>query len=67
MNANARPLRSVPDYLTLSQAAELVQCNSETLRRAIRDRRLSAGKVGRHWRIRRADLDAWMYGDGRGK
>ncbi len=45
------------EILTVAQAAEYLQVNPETVRRAARAGRLPAARIGRQWRIRRADLD----------
>lgn len=46
--------------LTCSQAAQRAGCHVQTIRTAIRNRRLHARYVGRSPRIAIADLDAWM-------
>lgn len=46
--------------LTVEQAATRAACNPETIRRAIRQGRLAASRVGTHWRVKPADLDEWM-------
>ena len=48
----------MPDILTVEQTARYLQVNPETVRRAARSGRIPAVRIGRHWRIRRADLDA---------
>lgn len=46
------------DYLTVAQAAALLQVDSSTIRRWIDQGRLPAYRVGdRHLRLRRADVD----------
>jgi excisionase family DNA binding protein len=45
------------DLLLTSEVAEGWRVNVETVRRAIREKRIRAIKVGRHWRIRRKELD----------
>lgn len=50
---------------TLAEAAELLSCHRETLRRAIRNGSLQAAKLGRGFRISRSDLESfWMASGG---
>ena len=51
---------------TLAEAAELLSCHRETLRRAIRDGELRAAKLGREFRISRPDLEAFWIACGGG-
>jgi excisionase family DNA binding protein len=46
--------------LTVAEAAQLAACHPETIRRAARDGRLPALRVGRAIRVRAADVDAWL-------
>ena len=58
-----------PVFLTIAEAARRVRCCERTIRRAIDSGALRAGKVGGSrgsrggYRIRPADLEAWVYGD----
>ena len=52
---------------TLSEAAELLSCHKETLRRAIMDGQLQAARLGRGWRITRIDLEAFWTAKGGGE
>jgi excisionase family DNA binding protein len=58
-----------PEYLTVAEAAAELQCHERTIRRAIDRGALRAGRVrGANaargsWRIRREDLDAWLYAE----
>lgn len=57
---------------TLAEAADLLSCHPETLRRAIKEGTLRAAKLGREYRISRTDLQAFwsarggqdLFGDG---
>ena len=49
---------------TLAEAAQLLSCHSETLRRAIKDGTLRAAKLGREYRISRSDLQAFWTSRG---
>ncbi|MCW3010789.1 MAG: DNA-binding protein [Solirubrobacterales bacterium] len=58
-----------PAFLTIAEAAARVRCCERTIRRAIDTGALRAGVVRRErggrgaYRIRPADLDAWLFGD----
>ncbi|MDR2077239.1 MAG: excisionase family DNA-binding protein [Desulfovibrio sp.] len=51
---------------TLIEAAALLSCHRETLRRAIRDGALRAARLGRAYRISRLDLEAFWTACGGG-
>jgi excisionase family DNA binding protein len=57
------------EYVTVAEAAEELRCHERTIRRAIDRGALRAGRVrGANaargsWRIRREDLDAWLYAE----
>lgn len=45
---------------TLAEAAKLLSCHPETLRRAIKDGSLRAARLGREYRVSRAEIqDFW--------
>jgi excisionase family DNA binding protein len=48
------------DVLTVEEAAEFLRCSPDTVKRRARAGELPASKIGRAWRFRRADLDAWL-------
>lgn len=52
---------------TLAEAAALLSCHSETLRRAIRDGKLRAAKLGKSFRISRSDLESFWSASGGGE
>jgi excisionase family DNA binding protein len=64
---DASPL---PAFLTIAEAAQRVRCCERTIRRAVDSGALRAGRIravdGKRgaFRIRPADLETWMYGDG---
>jgi excisionase family DNA binding protein len=64
------PRFAAVEFLTIAEAAAVVRCCERTVRRAIDTGELRAGRLRGQpgsrggFRIRRADLDAWMYGDG---
>lgn len=59
------------EYLTIAEAAERVRCCERTIRRAIESGALRAGRIRGErssrggYRIRPADLDAWLFDDAR--
>lgn len=52
---------------TLAEAARLLSCHKETLRRAIRSGELRAARLGREYRISRLDLQAFWTTQGGGE
>ena len=52
---------------TLAEVADMLSCHAETLRRAIRDGSLRAARLGREYRISRADLEAFWVVQGGGE
>lgn len=50
---------------TLSEAAELLNCHKETVRREIKSGNLRAAKIGKEYRLSKADLeDYWSLRGG---
>ena len=52
---------------TLAEAAEVLSCHKETLRRAIQAGELQAARLGREYRISRADLQVFWTAQGGGE
>lgn len=52
------------DVMTAAQAAEFLQTSRDTVLRKARAGTLPAAKLGREWRFRRSDLDAWLAAGG---
>jgi excisionase family DNA binding protein len=52
---------------TLAEAAAVLSCHKETLRRAIGVGELQAARLGREFRISRADLQAFWTAQGGGE
>jgi excisionase family DNA binding protein len=50
----------VDEYLTIEEAANRVKVKPDTLRLWLRTGRLKGLKAGRLWRVRTADLDAFL-------
>jgi excisionase family DNA binding protein len=51
----------VPDIMTPEQAAEYLQVNRETIYRYIRQGKLLAAKLGRHYRIPRRSVELLLW------
>ena len=54
---------SVPDFqsfLTTDEVLTYLRITPRTIYRLIRNGELPAMRIGRQWRFRRADLDAWL-------
>ena len=54
-------------FLTTDEVLDYLQVNLRTVYRLIKAGKLPAVRVGRQWRFRRADLDAWLEGQGTGR
>ena len=52
---------------SLKEVAELLDCHTETIRRAIKAGKLKAAKVGRDYRISKPDLDEYWKDKGGGR
>lgn len=48
------------DVLTRVQVAELLQVHPQVVTRYVRARGLKGTKIGRDWRFRRSDVNAWL-------
>jgi len=46
--------------MSIKEAAEYLGISVFSLRKLAREKRLPAGKVGRQWRFRQADLDEFL-------
>jgi excisionase family DNA binding protein len=57
----------IQQIYSIKEAAKLLSCHPETLRRAIRQGRLEAGKLGKDYRISRVDLMAYYKRQGGGE
>jgi excisionase family DNA binding protein len=51
-------------FLTTEEVLDYLQVNLRTVYRLIKAGRIPAIRVGRQWRFRRADLDAWLESQG---
>ena len=50
------------DLMTCEEAATYLRLHARTVGRLLAQRKLPGVKVGRQWRLRRADLDAYLAG-----
>jgi excisionase family DNA binding protein len=57
-------MRMSKTTFTLAEAAALLSCHAETLRRAIKNGTLYAARLGREYRISRTDLQAFWTARG---
>jgi excisionase family DNA binding protein len=57
-------MRMTKTTFTLAEAAALLSCHAETLRRAIKMGTLHAARLGREYRISRSDLQAFWTARG---
>lgn len=46
--------------MTIAQAAEYLKVCDKTVRRLIKRQELTASKVGRSWRIQKANIDKYL-------
>ena len=54
-------------YLTTEEVIDFLHVNLRTVYRLIKAGTLPAVRVGRQWRVRKADLDAWLASQGTGR
>lgn len=50
----------LPPVLNTEEAAGYLRIHPRTLTRMARDGEIPGLQIGRHWRFRRGDLDAWV-------
>jgi len=50
----------LPSFLTTDDVLGYLRVTPRTIYRLIRDGELPAVRIGRQWRFRRSDLDAWL-------
>lgn len=51
---------SLPSFLTTEEVLGYLKVNPRTIYRLIRSGDLPAVRIGRQWRFRRSDLNAWI-------
>ena len=52
------------EWLDVASAAKLLQCHPRTLARKAKRGELPAARLGRSWRFRKVDLNAFLEGGG---
>lgn len=61
MASKKQPAKPIGEHLlTLREAAEVLRLNPRTVRAYVRRGEIEARIIGRRWRFRRADLDAFF-------
>src|SRR5262245_32266153 len=60
-NGEVNPMEQPRDIMTPDQAAAYLQINKETVYRYIRDGKLVASRLGRTYRIPKANIDALLW------
>ncbi|MGE5613186.1 MAG: helix-turn-helix domain-containing protein [Bacillota bacterium] len=53
-------LDNLPEILTIKQLAEFLQVSDQTIKRAIKARKLKAFKIGKDWRIEKEEVIKWV-------
>ncbi|MBU7008053.1 helix-turn-helix domain-containing protein [Phosphitispora fastidiosa] len=49
-----------PDIMTINQVAEYFQISEVTTYKLVQEGSIPAFKIGRHWRVKRDDLDEFI-------
>lgn len=52
-------LDNLPDIVTVKQLADFMQVSDQTIKRAIKEGKLKAFKIGKDWRIEREAVLEW--------
>lgn len=60
----AKPEAAAPEWLTIAEAAAHLKVHHNTISKWIKSRALPAKRIGRGWRIARADLDVCLASGG---
>ena len=55
------------DVMTLHRTAQVLRVHYNTAYRWVKEEGLPASKIGRVWRVRREDLNAWLESRKEGK
>ena len=58
--ARARPINMNESFLTTEEVLDYLQVNLRTVYRLIKAGKIPAVRVGRQWRFRKRDIDAWL-------
>lgn len=57
---SSAPTPGADPWLTITETAQQLNVHHQTVRLAIRTGALRASKIGRHFRIRQSEIDAWL-------
>lgn len=60
MTVNAFEGHRTPGFLTTEDVLGCLKVNARTVYRLIRSGELPAVRIGRQWRIRQTDFEAWL-------
>ena len=52
------------EVYTIEEVAKMLKVSEQTIRALVRDGTLPAKKVGRAWRIKKTDFEAYMSSEG---
>lgn len=55
---------AIDPYMTTEEAGQYLKVSRTTLRRWADEGRIPAAKIGKEWRFRRSELDAWVAAGG---
>jgi excisionase family DNA binding protein len=59
-NATDSAKPTAEHFLTLTEAAEVLRLSERTVRKYVKSREIRGKLIGKRWRFRRADLDAFF-------
>ena len=54
-------LKLKDQYYTIYEVADILKVHHHTIRRAIKEDRLKAIKIGREWRVKKEDITNYEY------
>ncbi|WP_227936736.1 helix-turn-helix domain-containing protein [Alkalihalobacillus deserti] len=49
-----------PEIMTISQVAKYLQISEMTTYKLVQEGRMPGFKIGRHWRVKKSDLDVYI-------
>ncbi len=53
-------IEKLDDVVTVKELADFLKVNIETIKRALKSKKLKGFKVGNEWRIYREDIAEWL-------
>ncbi len=54
------PMEKVYDVFSIDELADYLKIPKSTLYKLVREGKIPAQKVGRHWRFHKETIDAWL-------